>query len=188
MTTYRITKYNPDKRNNLGHYTDNSEWTSISDIGKPSYNNVTYEEYEKIESAYVDAIKSAMADNDIKVLTIYSIELRDNKKDFEKNKETVRLRNIRVDFDNELKTLKEGSILNLTQIDKIARLILREITWMLLVGDNFEVKFGYDYYMYVKCKTLNTSTVGRIEASGLFVESDRPQRELIIIDQDGNAL
>jgi len=188
MTTYRITKYNPDKRNELGHYTDNSEWTSISDIGRPSYNNVTYEEYKKIESAYVDAIKSAMADRDIKVLTIDSLELRDDKKDFSKYEKTGRLRDIPVDFDKELKILKDGTILNLSQIDKIARLILRETIWMLLNADNFEVKFGYDYYMYIKCKALSPSTIKQIESKGLFVEPDKPQREFIITDQDGNTI
>ena len=167
---------------------DQSEWTAISDIGKPSYNNVTYEEYEKMESAYVDAIKSAMADSNIKVLTVDSLELRDDKKDFSKHEKSGRLRNIAMDFDKELKILKDGTILNLSQIDKIARLILRETIWMLLVSADFEVKFGYDYYMYIKCKTLNSSTIKQIESSGLFVEPDKPQREFIITDQDGNKI
>jgi hypothetical protein len=46
MTSYRITKYDPGRRNEQGHYLDDSEWTAISDIGKPEYNNMTYQAYE----------------------------------------------------------------------------------------------------------------------------------------------
>jgi len=34
---WRITKYNPNLRNNEGHYTKELEWTSSSDIGKNIY-------------------------------------------------------------------------------------------------------------------------------------------------------
>lgn len=51
-------KYNPLKRNKQRHYLDDSEWTAISDINKAKYDNLTFEEYEKVESAYIDAIIS----------------------------------------------------------------------------------------------------------------------------------
>ena len=55
--TYRITKFDPKKRNEQGHFLDNYEWTALSDIRKQEFGNVSYEEYEKIESAYAEAIK-----------------------------------------------------------------------------------------------------------------------------------
>lgn len=176
MTTFRITKYDPKKRNEQGHYLDDSEWTAISDIGKKKFNHLTYEQYEKVESAYVAAVKAIMVDNNLDFLIVDSLELHREKQDFEKYKETGRLKNINVDYDNEIKNLKSGQRLNSDQIDKTIRLILRETIWMLLINGNFEVKFGYDYYMYVKCVDLKTSTLQEIESTGLFVEPDKRQR------------
>jgi len=188
MTSYRITKYDPIKRNEQGHYLDNSEWTAISDIGKPEYNNVTYEEYEEIESAYVAAIKSIMQDNNIEFLRVDSLELHDKKQDFKKYEKTGRLRNITVDFDKEVKSLRNGLQLSASEIDKITRLILRETVWMLLVDKDFEVSFGYDYYMYVKTANLKQETIQKIETTKLFVEPEVEQIKYIITDNSSNEL
>ena len=170
MVSYRITKYNPAKRNEQGHYLDDSEWTAISDIGNPDYNNLTYEEYEKIESAYVHAIQSIMRDHNFDFLIVDSLEFYNKKEDFNNFECSGRLKNISIDFEVELEKLDNGLKLNLLEIDKIIRLILRETVWMLLVNDHFEVRFGYDYYMYVTSETIKTSTIKQIENSGLFVE------------------
>ncbi len=186
--SYRITKYNPDKRNDQGHYLDNSEWTAISDIGKPAYNNVTFEEYEKIESAYVNAIKLILQDNNIDHLVIDSFLRHDKKEDFEKYIDTGRMRNMKLDFDKEIKTLKNGVKLNIDQIDKIIRLILRETVDLTLVNNEFEVSFGYDYYMYVKTNHIKFETVKKIHDNGLFVEPQIEQRKFTYIDKDGNEV
>jgi hypothetical protein len=170
LTSYRITKYDPNKRNEQGHYLDNSEWTSISDIGKAEYNNVTFEDYEEIESAYVAAVKLIMHANNLDFLKVDTLELNHKKNDFKEYEKTGRLRNISVDFDKEVKILRDGMQLNLVEIDKIIRLILRETVWMLLVNKDFELRFGYDYYMYVKSTELKQDTIQKIEATKLFVE------------------
>jgi len=188
MTSYRITKYNPDKRNEQGHYLDNSEWTAISDIDKPEYNSVTYEEYEKAETAYVAAIKAIMLDNNLEFLQVDSLELHDKKQDFKKHEKTRRLENIIVDFDKELKILKNGLQLGFSEIDKIIRLILRETVWMLLINNDFEVRFGYDYYMYVKTNSIKESTIKEIEKTGLFVEPGIEQMKYILTAKDGNEI
>ena len=188
MTSYRITKYNPDKRNEQGHFLENSEWTAISDIGKPKYNNVTYEEYEKIESAYVNSIKLILQDNNFDHLVVDSFLRHDMKAEFKKYVTTGRVRNIKLDFDKEVKILKNGLKLNLVQIDKIVRLILRETIDLTLVNKEFEVRFGYDYYMYVKTTTLRPKTINKIRELGLFVEPGIEQRKFIFIDKDGNEI
>ena len=188
MTSYRITKYNPDKRNEQGHYLDNSEWTAINDIGKPEYNNVTYEEYEKTESAYVDAIKSIMQDNTLDFLKVDSLELHDTQQDFITYEKTGRLKNISVDFNKEIKTLKNGLQLGITEIDKITRLILRETVWMLFVNNDFEVRFGYDYYMYIRTANLKQSTIQKIKSTGLFVEPEVEQIKYIDPDNKGSEM
>ncbi len=170
MTSYSITKYNPEKRNALGHYLDHSEWTSIADIGKPAYNNLDYAAYEKTETAYVDAIKIILNDINVSCLKVESLELNISKEEFENDETTEKLKNINVDFDKEIMKLKNGFELNLVSIEKIIRLILREMIWMVLVNENIKIRFGYDYYMYVSTLNLKPSTISKIESNGLFVD------------------
>lgn len=168
--TYRITKFDPKKRNEKGHFLDNSEWTAISDIGKPEYRNVDFEEYEKTEMAYAKSIKLILDEKNITSLKVDSLKVHDTSEDFENHRKNGRLKNIDVDFNHEIEILKNGTTLNLTQIQKMIRLILRETVWMCLVESEFKITFGYDYYMYVECSELKNSTINRIEKMGLFVE------------------
>ncbi len=104
--TYRITKYNPKKRNEEGHYLDSSDWTSISDIGNPAYNNLTFEDYESMETAYVESIKLILDEKNIKELDINEIEFYNYFDDFKKLKEEGQLKNIDLDFDKDIACLK----------------------------------------------------------------------------------
>jgi len=117
MEYYRITKFNPEKRDNNGHYLDRSEWTSISDIGDPEYKSISYEEYEKFETAYVNAIQFILKEKNMNLLYADSIGFRFSKEDFQQFNETGCLRNIAVDFDSEIKTLREGSEFDLNSLD-----------------------------------------------------------------------
>jgi hypothetical protein len=186
--TYRITKFNPEKRNEEGHFLDNSEWTAISDIGNPEYNNVSYEEYEKTETSYAESINLILDEKNIPNLKIDSLERHFSFEDFEDYKKDGRLKNIDVDFNNEIATLKNGTILNLGEIQKMIRLILRETVWMELLNSEFKITFGYDYYMYVECSELKNSTIKRIEKMGLFVEPNMGQRTIIVTDEKGNEI
>ena len=188
MITYRITKYNPAKRNEHGHYLDKTEWTAISDIGKTEYNDVTYEAYEQIESAYIDAIKLMMQDNNLDCLIIDSFEFHGSKEGFKNYEKTGRLRNILVDFDKEIGNLKNGLKLNFSEIEKIIRLTLRETMWMLLLNENFEVKFGFDYYMYVKAFNIKPTTIQLIEKAGLFVEAEIEPINYTFTEKEGNEI
>lgn len=185
---YRITKYDPKSRTQEGHFLDNSEWTAISDIGKPEYKSVTYEDYEKTENAYVDSIALILEENNIQNLKVASLELHDSAEDFENYKNDGRLRNIEVDFNNEVAVLKDGSVLSLIDAKKIIRLILRETIRMHLTSSNLKVTFGFDYYMYVDCPELRSQTVNEIESMGLFVEPNTQRRTFIVTDKTGNEL
>ncbi|WP_067144985.1 hypothetical protein [Pseudotamlana agarivorans] len=186
--TYRITKFDPKKRNKEGHFLDNSEWTAISDIGKSKYRNVDYEEYEQTETAYAESIKLILDEKNISSLKIDSLELHDSFDDYENYKKNGRLKNIDVDYNNEIDILENGTILNLTQIQKMIRLILRETIWMNLLESEFKITFGYDYYMYVECSKLTNSTIKRIGEMGLFVEPNMGQRTIIVTDEKGNKI
>jgi hypothetical protein len=121
---YRITKFDPKKRNKEGQFLDNSEWTAISDIGKPEYKNVSYEEHETTEKAYTESIRLILDEKNIQNLEVDSIELHDSYEDFENYKKDGRLKNIEIDLNNEIANLKDGTILNLMEVQKIIRLIL----------------------------------------------------------------
>jgi SepF-like predicted cell division protein (DUF552 family) len=171
---YRITKFDPKKRNDKGHYLDLSEWTAISDIGKSEYNNVTYAEYEKVETAYTEAIRLILEEKNILYLQIDALESRLSLRDIEIYKIEEQLRNISIDYNSDIANLANGTILNSAQIEKTIRLILREIIWMNLCHDDFEISFGYDYYMFVDCSFLASSTIHKIYKLGLFVEVIKP--------------
>lgn len=188
MISHRITKYNPAKRNPDGSYSGQTEWTAISDIGKANYKYPTYEEYEAVEDAYVNAIFLALEENGLTRLTINNLELYNKKKVFEAFSKDGRLRNISVDFNSEIKPLSDGVDLTFPEINKITRLILRETIWMTLESERLNVKFGYDYYMYFFCERLSPMTIRKIEASGLFVEPEVDQSNIVIIDKGGNEI
>jgi hypothetical protein len=171
MKKYRITKYDPAKRNEKGHYLDSTEWTSISDIGKAEYNSPTYSDYEKIENSYVESINEILKINQILELEISGLESYNTKQDFEEFKKNERLINLEVNYETEIKTLTEGTIVKVSSISKFVRLILRETIWMKLLSPKCNLEFGYDYYMYVQCKELSKKTIKTIEGLGLYVES-----------------
>jgi hypothetical protein len=188
ITSYRITKYNPQKRDAQGAYLDRLEWTAISDIGKPEANSPTGEEYDSVENAYVNAVKAVLNDTKLSELKVSGFELHHTNSDFKKFELDGRLRNLSVDFRTEVKVLKDGMVLRNSQLEKVVRLILREIVWMDLRNDEVEVKFGYDYYMYIKCHPLQPETIAQIEKTGLYVEPSVAQLSYKIVDSQGNEI
>ncbi|MBR9917492.1 hypothetical protein GYB29_07390 [bacterium] len=167
---------------------DNSEWTAISDIGKPEYKNVSYEEYETTENAYTESVRLILDEKNIQSLKIDSLELYNSYEDFENWEKDGRLQNIEIDFNNEIANLKDGTILNSTEVQKMIRLILRETIWMKLISSDLKITFGYDYYMYVECSELSKTIVDKIEKMGLFVEPNVEQRTIIVTDENGNEI
>lgn len=170
MIRYRITKFDPKKRNHKGHFLDNSEWTAISDIGKPAYNYVSYEAYETIETAYVEAVLLILKEKQIHSLEVASLENFYDIEEFEQDKSSGRLKNMEVDYYKDIAILQNGLKLGLEDLPKIIRLILRECLWLELVSLHFKLSFGYDYYMYVECFKLQKNTIKVIENQRLFVE------------------
>ncbi len=185
MKTYRITKFNPAKRNPKGYYSDDSEWTSISDIGNEKYGSPSWEEYEKTEAAYVNAILLILDELGMCSLTVKSLEHYNSEEDFLNFERDGRLRNIDFDFGKDLSVLRNDRELTLDKIAKLTKLILRETIWFLMVSDRIEIKFGYDYYMYATCERISAETIERIQESGLFVEPGVDQAKVIYGNQNG---
>lgn len=186
MISYRITKYDPKKRNSEGVYADSVEWISISDIGNPENHNLSFEEYYKTESCYVNAIKIILQEKKIASLKIDSLEIYNDKSDFDNYVGENELKGIDFNYTKDIEDLKNGLDLKTKYLDKTIRLILRELIWMKLITSEIEVKFGYDYYMYVKCDKLSDDLIKLIEETGIFVEPNIDQIDYEIIYENEN--
>lgn len=137
---WRITKYDPALRNPQGQFLGD-DWISLSEIGqiydgKP----LTYEAYLSRENAYVRSVKSFMTEAGLASVRVVGLENRCIGQ--------VKAAQLR-DIELRPALLKAKSVVDLSMIEDVARLILREVLWCKLVEKNrFYVHFGYDYYMY----------------------------------------
>lgn len=160
MFGYRITKYNPQDRNELGYY-QKEDWIGIDDIGKTfGKKKLTLQSYLQVEEAYAQAIIYIMDYLKLESLTL---------KNFTKLKLTHPLLN------QEMLSVYNNTI-NDEQIDKIkasllTKLLLREEIAGIFESKEMFVHFGYDYYMYIgSSKELPKDLRNKIENLGLFVE------------------
>lgn len=162
MNYYRITKYNPEFRNEQGFYTKN-DWTSISDIGQVFDEGVlTAEDYKQMEDSYIKALNIVLQTKDVTQMNIYKLEKYDciDEYIFSHKEKDVYAK------------LADSSCINLDKVETVTRLILRELIWCTLScrTKSVEIEFGYDYYMYVRCDEIDVSTQQEILKCGLFVE------------------
>jgi hypothetical protein len=148
----RVTKYDPSFRNPNGQYTK-VEWTSYTDIGKTFPNGILDEnEYLRTEKIYLEAIKIYAEENRLSSFKLNSIEPNTFKS----------IENI---------TISEKINYSIDETSILAKNILRETFWAKLKsGSDFEIHFGYDFYMYFVARTDQTNLMNRINATGLFCE------------------
>jgi hypothetical protein len=137
-TSYRITKYNPDNRDENGQYKVD-EWTSMSDIGK-EFNGTkfTYQDYISTEDKYIASIQAFCNYFKVEEFEIKNLEFHDS--------------NTWDEYSLGLKETHEGlrdmRRVSKKELDNVARLILREYVWCDLGNKERGIHFGYDYYMY----------------------------------------
>lgn len=166
MYNYRVTKYNPSKREENGIYS-NDEWTSISDIGQ-SFGGVVLklEEYLQVEEKYVSAVIKMM-----NCLGINSLMVRD----LIKYRKTPRITSHQKIYTEQMvqlyQNITENQFVSDQTLKDLCKLRLRElIGFRLVFEDKMFVHFGYDYYMYIGVKSVCENAIDSIQASGLFVE------------------
>lgn len=143
MNEYRITKYNPEKRNELGHYLDRNEWTEFSDVGK----SVTLKEYELVEAAYISTAIDLVSHSELSGLSIKSLE----------------------DYQNKC-SYKDGDFIPLIDLEGVVRSLLRGEFWCMLESDSAFIHIGYDYYMYIGAQSASLNEIARVKDRGLYVE------------------
>ena len=149
MFEYRVTKYDPALRDAKGAY-KRDEWTSFKDIGQ-SFDGVvlTRAEYERVEDAYVAAALAFLKEAGLSGLVVAGLE----------NSAGHAL-----PFGN-------GSFLNLDQVERVIRRVLREEFWCRLEGPVGFVHLGWDYYMYIGVRCLCSEAQELTRRQGLFVEA-----------------
>jgi hypothetical protein len=162
MYCYRITKYNPAFRNDKGWYV-NDDWTAISDVGEVYNGNVfTFEHYLTAESAYVAAVRIAMAANHVSVLRFHGGRLSYFIYDYPDISKR--------DTKRHLRKLLDQRCADCSSVDFVVRCLLRESFGTQLVSRNMFVHFGYDYYMFIGSRKPLVEEAKIIEGMGLFVE------------------
>ena len=166
MYSWRITKYNPAFRDERGAYLKD-EWTSVSDVGKSFDGEVfTFEEYRKVEDAYVSTALNFVSEAGLDVLTISYLETHQVS---EAKAEDLR------DITFDPKLARKGMVLSRKAMADVCRLVLREIFWCKIESENgFYIHFGYDYYMYVGSPVFSEKSIAYGRQHGLFVEETEP--------------
>jgi len=160
----RITKYNPIFRNSEDHYQKN-EWTCPSEIGRYfDGKEFTSQEYLDTEQAYIVTVQKALSLFGINKLMVSGfVAYGDDDtiiKSLSSQTPTKTINELVFDVPSELKgssldilstiQIKEGSTFKISEVDKIIKLILRNIiTCQLIAEDNTFVHFGYDFYVYI---------------------------------------
>ena len=79
---WRVTKYNPNLRDENGYYTVVEEWTCPSEIGKIiNGSEFTIEEYLRIETAYIDTVIKFLNESKLRSLhlnTFLQVNIKDS--------------------------------------------------------------------------------------------------------------
>ena len=162
MNSWRVTKYDPAFRDECGAYL-RGEWTSLSDVGKPFDGvELTFEEYRKIEDAYVSTALSFVSEARLDALTVTYLETY--------GASEARVEDLRgIDFDP--KVARQGMLLSGGSLGDVCRLVLREILWCKLESESgFYIHFGYDYYMYIGSPAPSEESIAYGRQQGLFIE------------------
>ncbi|AUD14933.1 MULTISPECIES: hypothetical protein [unclassified Planococcus (in: firmicutes)] len=152
MKSIRVTKYNPKNRDAKGLYTLVDEWTSISDVGKTYHGQIfTMEQYLETEEKYIRAVEVLMQKTRVNHLKLLDLENHSH--------ETAL-------------NLSEGKTIPIILIKDLVKMILREEVWARLVAKNqFEIHFGWDYYMYFVGESLTDDIIEELrKIDDLYVE------------------
>lgn len=162
MYGFRVTKYDPSRRDARGAFLD-PDWTSHSDIGKVfGGKKLEIDEYLLVESAYASAARAFHQEAGCPALAVVDLESND----VQSSTVALGLANL-VD-----PPVQEGERVGDAQLERLCRLNLRGLVWCKLEAESgaLYVHFGQDFYMYIGTKAASEDVVRRVAASGLFVE------------------
>lgn len=136
MRHLRITKYDPKYREQNDVYTKN-EWFNFGCIGSIYEDKiVTIEDYEIVESKYLDTIEISYTLSDLPELYIHKLEITDDENVLEN--EVVEI-------------INKGKISNNYELRLICKSIFRLLIWCeLFTSDSqFGIEIYSDMYLYI---------------------------------------
>jgi hypothetical protein len=150
MFEYRVTKYDPARRDARGAYTG-EDWTSFDDIGRTFAGaELTPGDYQRVEDAYVSVALAFLREAGVKALSVEGLEARESPP-----------------------PVAAGISLSLSEAAQVIRRVLREELWCRLEGQSAFIHFGYDYYMYVGAPRPYPEAETLARRAGLYVEALR---------------
>jgi hypothetical protein len=160
---WRITKYDPAKRNEHGHYTG-EDWIMAQQIGSVVDGKVfTKEEYLEMEDKYVKAAEEFFLASGLVTLTVTNL------RQFNDYPDHIIEHGLN---DIEIVSLSEGQHVTAKELGPIMRLQLREILGCWLENPNkFFINTGWDYHMYIGCSENLPDAIAKVNASRLYVEN-----------------
>ncbi len=149
MHEFRITKYDPDLRDEDGRFCK-EDWTSVSDIGRTFLGTVlSPESYKAVELAYTDVVLRFLEEAEVDFLCALGVE----------------------NHSGADAVPQEGSLINREDIPAVVGAMLREEFWCKLESTRAFVHVGYEYYMYVGVSQECQNSVKFAHQRGLFVEN-----------------
>jgi hypothetical protein len=163
MYQWRISKFNPIYRDEKGAY-QRDDWTSASDIGHVfDGKELSLDDYLRTEDRYIQAITAFAQESDLSYFEVVDLD--------------IDIDNMSKHINNELSHIAKdleifnGKYINIDEIDKICRLVLRDLIWCKLeITNEFYVHFGYDYYAFVGSIHPCTQAIHMAQDLGLFIE------------------
>lgn len=145
---YRITKYDPSRRNISGAYLDD-DWTSRSDIGREFGGvELTQRRYLEVEQAYIDVASAFLQEAHIQCLRVKGLENQTPSA-------TVPM---------------EGCEVAASAVSPVLRGLLREEFWCKLESPIAFIHVGWDFYMYIGVPSRCEDTEEFARKAGLFPE------------------
>lgn len=163
--SYSISKYRPQYYDSQSCYT-RDEWTAISDIGKFFEDGIlTESEYLETEQHYIDAAIELARQSGCSYLTVDYLE--------GKTKDIVQWAEKHSSDFNLLKSAKkirQGLKIPVSDCAEYLRLCLRECCYAIFTNNshNYNIKFGYDYYMYIHTILPKSQVEEVVSANNLF--------------------
>lgn len=179
MNRYRISKYDPSFRDERGYFTG-EDWTSFSDIGKEYHGTVLTDlQYTAVEAKYIDAVTTVLRQNQIHTMIVGKLEKRSSPAALKEMLDRCHLPFPPSDAAF-VSRIKDGARLDMTEIEKTVKLVLRDCFWCELSSESgaVRVEFGYDFYVYLQGVNIDADTIASFRSEGIYIESPRSLRGL----------
>jgi len=162
-TAKSITKYNPAFRDENGHYKKN-EWIGFLQIGEEFEDGIlSFDMYLETEKKYVQSATLFFEFHECRQVALRGVEkygFSDYK--YEDKDELISF----------YKSLHEGQLVALNDLDKVVKLILRELLWaecFCSSSDNIVLRFSYDFYMFFNSDKDMSTLFNNIMKLGLYI-------------------